>query len=163
MSKGGIDRLCEQAAERVQSGIRGGYEWQTSQGTSPIEALFGCAFRIALHHSGLNYERFEGNFWQCGIPPNVVFGCPQVEVLGCYRVDFLLAVQNNTGLKSFVAVECDVHDYHERTKEQAARDRSRDRTMQVAGIAVLRFTGSELYSDPMGCATEVIYWLEARA
>jgi very-short-patch-repair endonuclease len=59
------------------------------------------------------------------------------------------------GITKTVVVECDGHDYHERTKEQARRDRSRDRAMVSKGITVLRFTGSEIYRDPARCAEEV--------
>lgn len=52
-------------------------------------------------------------------------------------------------------VECDGHDFHERTKEQAQRDRARDRAFQAAGIPVFRFTGSEIYASPTKCAREV--------
>lgn len=52
-------------------------------------------------------------------------------------------------------IECDGHDYHERTKEQAMHDRARDRAFQAAGIPVFRFTGSEIYNNPFGCAGEV--------
>ena len=35
-----------------------------------------------------------------------------------------------------VVVECDGHDFHERTKEQAANDRERDRGLQGLGFSV---------------------------
>lgn len=55
-----------------------------------------------------------------------------------------------------VAVELDGHDFHERTKEQAKRDKRRDRRLQVLGFRVLRFTGSEVYADPHRCVSEVL-------
>lgn len=55
-----------------------------------------------------------------------------------------------------IAIECDGHDYHERTKEQAAHDRKRDREMTQAGIVVLRFTGSEIWKNPFACADQVL-------
>lgn len=54
-----------------------------------------------------------------------------------------------------IAVFCDGHDFHERTKEQAARDRKIDRDLQFADIPVLRFTGSEIHHDAHGCAYAV--------
>lgn len=53
-----------------------------------------------------------------------------------------------------VIVECDGHEFHERTKHQAQRDRSRDRELQRSGYRVFRFTGSELFKDPFACAKE---------
>lgn len=46
-----------------------------------------------------------------------------------------------------VAVELDGHDFHERTKEQARRDRARERRLIAMGWTVVRFTGSEVYQD----------------
>lgn len=47
-----------------------------------------------------------------------------------------------------IVIECDGHDFHEKTKEQAARDKRRDREMTLSGYKVLRYTGSEIVSDP---------------
>lgn len=55
-----------------------------------------------------------------------------------------------------VAVELDGHDFHERTKEQAERDKSRDRLLQANGWTVLRYTGSEVWRDADSCANEAI-------
>ena len=59
-------------------------------------------------------------------------------------------------------VECDGHDYHERTKEQAKKDRSRDRQLQVAGFDVFRFTGAEIHADAFGCAEEIHDYFRAK-
>lgn len=55
-----------------------------------------------------------------------------------------------------IAVEVDGHDFHERTKAQAQHDKSRDRIFQQLGYLVFRYTGSEVWSDPINCAKEVI-------
>jgi very-short-patch-repair endonuclease len=52
-------------------------------------------------------------------------------------------------------VELDGHAFHERTKEQAAKDKARDRWMTGAGYAVVRFTGSEVWANPFAVASEV--------
>lgn len=75
--------------------------------------------------------------------------CPQLQV-GSYRVDFGLFHKS----KLLVVIECDGHDYHERTKDQAARDRSRDRELQSLGPKVFRFTGREIWRDAIACAKE---------
>lgn len=74
--------------------------------------------------------------------------------VGKYRADLLIVA--SAGPKHFlVVVELDGHDFHERTKEQAARDKKRDRWMQTQGIRVLRFTGSEVYADPFNCVDQL--------
>jgi very-short-patch-repair endonuclease len=81
---------------------------------------------------------------------------PQVEV-GEYRVDFLAVfVTSQKEPIHRIAIECDGHDFHEKTKEQAARDKARDRTLTAAGITVMRFTGSEIWRDAGACADEVL-------
>lgn len=76
-----------------------------------------------------------------------------------YRIDFRIDA------KPFdrpIFVECDGHDFHERTKEQAERDRSRDRKIQAAGIPILRFTGREIFRNPMDCVNQVTKFLTSR-
>lgn len=74
-----------------------------------------------------------------------------------YRADFLLYVgDEDERFFCCVDIECDGHDYHERTKEQARHDRTRDRRLLAAGIPTIRFTGSEINRDPRGCAVECV-------
>jgi len=83
---------------------------------------------------------------------------PQAEVTtqdGTWRVDFLLRGQIGQS-SALLVVECDGHDYHERTRAQARRDRFRDRSLQAAGYTVLRFTGSEIWAAPDACACQVM-------
>ena len=82
--------------------------------------------------------------------------------IGRYRADFLIEKRDSPSLKPIrVVVECDGHDFHERTKAQAAHDRSRDRYMQTRGLPVLRFTGSEIHADPFKCAAQIYEFFEA--
>jgi very-short-patch-repair endonuclease len=122
---------------------------------SPIEELFlaaafgagidsGCAAQIYGSPYCDDFEAFPGDhIW------------PQANI-GNYRLDFLIVHVSAKGAKTFVAVECDGHDFHERTKEQAARDKMRDRFLTARGIKVLRFTGSEIYRCPILCWTETV-------
>ena len=81
-----------------------------------------------------------------------------------WRVDFLISTDcSSTGTKAFLIVECDGHDFHERTKSQAAKDRARDRKYQAAGYTVFRFTGSEIWKDPCACADQIIDWAVDKA
>ncbi len=55
-----------------------------------------------------------------------------------------------------MVIECDGHDFHERTKVQAKRDRERDRLLQSFGFLVYRCTGQEIWEDVFACATQAI-------
>lgn len=140
---------------------------------SPIEAMFAKAWYDLMCLDGshvlatvplasflnppevqprqfLNYPRVDCMFLQ--------------EQIGPYRVDFLLGryaidygIEGGEALRRLplIVVECDGHDFHERTKEQAQRDKARDRELLMMGYRVLRFTGSEIYKDAIRCAVEV--------
>lgn len=72
-----------------------------------------------------------------------------------YRVDFLVVVRYKQKHYGFV-VECDGHDFHEKTKEQAKRDKKRDRDLMQLGHPVIRFTGSEIFESPQSCARDIV-------
>lgn len=72
--------------------------------------------------------------------------------LDAYRVDFLLGTYGSTAI---MAIECDGHDWHERTKQQASSDRARDRALLRMGVTTIRFTGSDIYHRANDCAAEV--------
>lgn len=88
---------------------------------------------------------------------------PQQKI-GKYRVDFVLLARLGFDQQTVkIVIECDGHDFHERTKEQAQRDKSRDRFLHAAGYTVYRFTGSEIHADAEACAREVVGVLESIA
>lgn len=72
--------------------------------------------------------------------------------IGSYRVDFMVS---HPSVPQPIVIECDGHEFHERTKEQAERDRSRDRNLTEQGYRVLRFTGREIWRSPWNCAIEI--------
>ena len=130
-----------QAEERARDDHSTSFGVASQHCESPIEALFLAAF---LRH--------------CLNDPSIrIF--PQVD-LGKYRVDFLVAYKLSDEFLRHVVVECDGHDYHDRTKAQAARDKKRDREISALGIPVFRFTGSELHKDPFACAEEIMDYLQ---
>ena len=81
----------------------------------------------------------------------------QVES-GKYIVDFLLEC-NRADKTTEVVIECDGHDFHEKTKDQAAHDKKRDRFLIEQGHKVLHFTGSEIYNNSDKCANQAIMLL----
>ena len=99
------------------------------------------------------------------------------EQIAEYRVDFALGlVLGNSGdnaaqvgstspsnisksVELRLVIECDGHDFHERTKEQAARDKQRDHALFCLGYPVMRFTGSEIVAGPVKCAESVMKWI----
>lgn len=73
-----------------------------------------------------------------------------------YRIDFLFVCGPTRGTRRAIAVECDGHDWHEKTKEQAARDKLRDRRLLEDRIPTVRFAGSEIHADAATCAEYLV-------
>jgi Protein of unknown function (DUF559) len=104
-----------------------------------------------------------------------LYVCPQKQ-LGAYRVDFFLnLVFNNPQvevarmvgkadppspliIQERLVIECDGHDFHEKTAAQASRDKNRDRELLNAGYPVMRFTGVEIISSPLKCSDQIMKW-----
>lgn len=108
------------------SGVAYQDEWMrlvdASEGLSPIEKIALPAIDWACANEGFAYEsQFK---------------------IGKYTADFFI---HNFDKSIKIIIECDGHEFHEKTKEQAQHDKKRDRFLQEQGYRVYRFTGSEIY------------------
>lgn len=120
---------------------------------TPIERLMHIALAEMADRFGSDYLA------HCVVEPQY-----PIEIDGQpYRVDFLVTVLPEKGSRVRVVVECDGHDFHEKTKEQATRDKFRDRAIQSLGWKVLHFTGSEIWKSPRVCAEEVLRIIKGEA
>jgi hypothetical protein len=135
--------------------------------------------RIGARTCAVSCSRYRGTF--AGIRRAVdfrgsqIFGDPEGDVtvrvrpqvrFGDYRVDLLVSMQSIEGpgdaitVRSKTAViECDGFEFHDVTKEQACYDRKRDRYLQSLGMPVLRFAGSEIWTDVFACAGAILSFL----
>lgn len=122
---------------------------------SPIELMLGTAILTGWNlASGFNGPPFVG--LPNELDPAALILRPQYT-WESYRIDFAIL----TAEGEIVAfIECDGHEFHERTKEQAERDRSRDRKIQEAGLPILRFTGREIFRDPGECASQILTFIQ---
>jgi very-short-patch-repair endonuclease len=123
---------------------------------SPIEQLFLSALLVGKHGWKL-LGLLESFDLTPGVPGGAIalhqagLRLTQQFEAGPYRLDFaILPASSLIG----IAIELDGHDFHERTKQQAQRDKARDRYLASQGWRVLRFTGSEVWRDPHKCASE---------
>ena len=138
------------AARRRMEHVRYEAELLVSLCKSPIEqklaaSLFATDAATLCFSAVLTVEGPEGG-------GHGFYVWPQMPVLN-YRADFGLIFLAHTG-KYRLVVECDGHDFHEKTKEQAAHDKARDRAFLDAGWPVMRFTGSEIHRDSLKCADQ---------
>lgn len=154
-----VKRIDQMLAEGA---VRAARAWEDRgaelilQTDSPIEGLLlGALYKdhdlhdFTVHFAGCVDEPVES---VCGTV--VIY---QQAKIAPYRVDFLIddSSSPNAACRRWLIVECDGHDFHERTKDQARSDKARDRFLQSKGCRVLRFTGSEIYANPEACAQEI--------
>ncbi|QQR97802.1 MAG: DUF559 domain-containing protein [Sphingobacteriales bacterium] len=59
-----------------------------------------------------------------------------------------------------LCVYTDGHTYHERTEEQAQRDRNIDRKLQELGFQVLRYTGKDVIENTGKIINDIKKWIE---
>lgn len=123
---------------------------------SPIEVIFNLAFDLICFAQDWVYLSLE----------------PQYEVLSRdgsnkYFVDFAFVAENseilslqNSDYK--LAIECDGHEFHEKTKEQVVRDNEREYELKLQGFDVLRFSGSQIYNSPFRCALQTIQYIREK-
>ena len=133
---------------------------------SPIESMFAVAMRACVQGPdrtigfwpkwGLTVEEAAAICTEHRARFDYGGVFPQVRVHK-YTVDFMALYPKRGGGYCGIVAECDGHDFHERTKAQAASDKSRDRYLQTEGYKVYRFTGSEIWRDAFACANEVLW------
>ena len=121
---------------------------------SPIEVIFNFAFDLVAFSKG-----YFG-FWL--IPQYEVYSEDEGKT---YRVDFAFLAEEVEGFvymrnPSFkLAIECDGHEFHEKTKEQVAYDNEREYELKMQGYDVLRFSGSQIYNNPLRCAAQALGYI----
>jgi very-short-patch-repair endonuclease len=125
---------------------------------SPIEAMFlSAVFEEGAFDDVVFWERGLHKHFGSAITRTEMAAQLQLE---SYRCDFAIWHNHRNGTATRIIVECDGHDFHDRTKEQAQRDKSRDRALTARGWRVLRFTGSELYRNAESCVAEIVLIIE---
>lgn len=159
----------ERLVERAANEERWRLAMALSQPTSPIER------KLLLAFLGYESEDISDGRTVTANHLKIVFGVgggclPDLaielqSVVGPYRADFLLSLSElgpGGVVTTTLYVEADGHDFHERTKKQAAHDKKRDRFFTAEGHTLLRFTGSEIHHDAPKCAAEVMKVLLGR-
>jgi len=122
---------------------------------SPIEELFALkmlksqeAFYVQNRINRLPLEYFEKDKQFEEMEATIDFYgrtlllIPQFKVQQYHTIDFLLYLPK---YDIRIAIECDGHDFHEKTKEQAKKDKQRDRYLVANNFYIFRYSGSEIY------------------
>lgn len=152
--------LLRETFEMISVSFEENFRWVAEFCESPIERLMllglmadsqvGHPFRVEAFRSRESGDLQKVSIWE----QSGLWLLPQINI-GPYRADLVL-VNNLLRPRQIIIIECDGHHFHEKTKEQAARDKQRDRYFFCEGYTVLHFTGSEIYRDARECAQQVL-------
>jgi very-short-patch-repair endonuclease len=95
----------------------------------------------------------EVSFWEAA-SPRIPELQREVWIDRKYRVDFLVPSKK-------IVIELYGYEYH-KDKRKLTKDAQRERSLQMKGYQVLRFTGSEVYNDVTQCVNEVLAIINSR-
>lgn len=161
-----LEKQVENVTKALQEGLYGMIRYDCfclqKLCESPIEVQLGAAI---LGVNRMDQYLYGQRIILCGpkeitdYREDMAMLVPQYEWRG-YRIDFALRLPEYRF--KWVFIECDGHNFHERTKEQAANDRQKDRDIQASGFPILRFTGSEIHASPFDCANQFFDFLTQR-
>lgn len=131
-------------------------QFDYSECQSPIEEIFAVAYDLKLSLVG---------FPEC----EVLRLKPQEKIVvnnKTYYADFLLDVSSDNFFVCDhdykLVIECDGHEFHEKTKEQVEKRNNRDMDLKSAGYDVLHFSGSQIFKNPIECANKVFDYINSK-
>lgn len=116
---------------------------------SPIEQLFMVAINLVSEVNQVEISFGEAMRADAG---GALLLVPQCRI-GKYKIDFALRYAFKPDPKT-VCIELDGHDFHDRNEIQRRYEKARDRFLTANGYAVLHYTGTEVFRDPIGVALE---------
>lgn len=143
---------------------------------SPIEKAFIIALEIGARTyaetirykiNEVYYGELENSWSRLTVECQKQFGKYKVDFFLRYSEispDFKSTITLKSGIQipgtiaeaREIIVECDGHEFHEKTKEQVAKDKKRDRCLQEIGYKIFRFSGSEIWADAFSCVSQTI-------
>ena len=129
-----------------------GMYWQVgisdyTQCDSPIEKILYVALDLVFF---LRIKEFKD--FRLDITPQMTIE----DNHKTYRADFGINIYDFKDDEIVFVVECDGYEFHQKTKEQVKHDNEREMRLKLLGYDVLRFSGTQIYENPMKCANDII-------
>ena len=125
--------------------------WGLVNRESPTEHILGIAIFNALKQlydwpCRIYSEAEFRNFVTANNSQPIFVIVPQFGITGVGHVDFAIFAPHLSTDKPVVVVECDGHQFHN-TPQQASEDRRRKRALELLGIPLLPFTGTDVVRE----------------
>jgi len=168
--------MCNHHNDNPLSILSFGYEYKMS----PIEIIFDIAHEILKYENLVNpaFEFCHSTQINSTIKINNKKYVPDFlyvydffdDAINILAYEYAIENPEATEYKTYkysnenlkVVIECDGHDFHEKTKEQVKRDNERQLALQMAGYDVIRFSGSQIYNEPFQCVKAVYDFIEKK-
>ena len=115
---------------------------------SPIEVIFNYAYDLSTISRFGIYELIN----QCEIEANghkyIADFCFDTDENSDWNIRFRKPYK--------LVIECDGHEFHEKTKEQVEKNNQRDYNLKMSGYDVIHFSGSQIFNNPYKCVSDVL-------
>lgn len=134
--------------------------------SSPIEQMFLSAMEYLLIKNNCRYDRpvpFSIDGKTLHMRHGIIVS-PQ-DSIGEYRVDFRVQYYHKcvvhdgqilSGRYDQIIVELDSKEFHDRDEEDRVHEKERGRYLVKQGYKLIRFTGTEVFKDPVAKASEAL-------
>ena len=155
----GFEKAKDVVTDKVETYILGStcdYEHSLLSALQDCESPIEQFLSLCMHDFEVqNLDKYNKNIESIYIENQAEIVCGD----NVYRVDFLIPVlykHEDKKYEKYFVVECDGHEFHQKTKEQVERDNIRTRELQKEGYVVIRFSGSEILNKTYKCVEEII-------
>ena len=130
--------------------------WEDETIQSPIEQIFITAFDLYCEYfRDTKIYLFSQYEVKCKKKKYII----DFEFHSDDYLEHLLLGDNIKNDNFKLAIECDGYEFHQKTKEQVQHDNEREFDLKMEGYEVLRFSGTQIYNNPLKCAEDTYNYI----
>lgn len=120
---------------------------------SPIEQILEIAFMIYDFYIG----SVNGIFTERKLQKEIYVN--NKKYIADFYLDFIVKDMDICKLKKPLIIECDGFEYHA-NKKQVNYDYERETNLKLQGYDIIRFTGTQIYNEPLECVEKICNYLQ---
>lgn len=160
---GKLEEIAEDFGQRCAESALD-FSWFDAEGLLRGDVEYAMAVALRAMNCGYGWE-FDGQQlvvqeWdETGNSP-VVQIQPSKMLVG-FRIALAIRVRGPNKKTLRMAVQCDGHDFHDMSPEQAKQEKKFEKALTVGRYQLVRFTGEEISNDPAKCAAKIATEIDA--